>query len=141
MVPVILHAPQGGPVNLPAGPPFAVDFLVLTMIFHFQVTLQDIVVVHPSPTPPLEVTDDPRKQGYRMYHIYDRNLLVCIVPFMSITASFSGFILSSCLQFAFLRRSIREPVAAGCVLLHSIISDDLKALAVWSAASFWLTIL
>ena len=35
---------------------------------------------HLNLTPPLAVTDDGHQQIYRMYHIYNRNLFVCVIP-------------------------------------------------------------
>lgn len=42
--------------------------------------------------PPFAVTDDARQQVYRMYHIYNRNVWVCIVPSIVIFALLGEFV-------------------------------------------------
>ena len=66
----------------------------------------------------LAVTDDARQQANRMYHIYGKNPLVCIVPSITILALFGEFIFS-------LVPSVRLPsslncdfIVTGCILTH-----------------------
>ena len=42
-------------------------------------------------TSPPAVADDAHKQVYRMFHIYDRNPFMCIIPLITIAALFCEF--------------------------------------------------
>jgi len=77
-----------------------------------------------------------------MYHIYDKNPYVCVIPSITVAALFGEFV------------SIRVPaylpsllscgsVVAGCGVMNQLRdhTPDVKALSHWSAASFSLTIL
>ena len=93
----------------------------------------------------LAVTDDARQQANRMYHIYGKNPLVCIVPSITILALFGEFIFS-------LVPSVRLPsslncnfVVTGCVLTHlfskPLTLHNSKVLDHWSTVSFSLSLL
>ena len=93
----------------------------------------------------LAVTDDARQQANRMYHIYGKNPLVCIVPSITILALFGEFIFS-------LVPSVRLPsslncnfVVTGCVLTHlfskPLTLHNAKVLDHWSTVSFSLSLL
>jgi len=64
----ILSLPPGTNIDQQFLPPFGVDDLVQIGIFLFQVVVSDFVMV------------------YRMYHIYDRSLLACILPSIATVA-------------------------------------------------------
>ena len=91
---------SGAGIQIPAGPPTP-DVVAWFVIFQLQVTVADIVIVlHPYSTSPLVVTDEACQQVYGMYHIYDRNPFVCILPLITITALFGEFV-SPTLPIAF----------------------------------------
>jgi len=104
-------------MRIPAGPltPVVVAWFV---ILQLQATAADIVIVlHPNSTPPLAVTDDAHQQVYRMYHIYDRNPFVCVLPSITIAAFFGDFF------------SLTFPVA------FIVTKSRLRRLRLWRGAS------
>ena len=135
---------SGTAVHLPPSPSFPTESVVWFVVFYLQVVVADVIVVLPSPIfqPLLAITDAPRRQVYRMYHIYDKNPYVCILPSITIPALFGEFV-SPCvlpwLPSSFTCRS----VVAGCGVMNQLRAHtpDVKALGHWSAASFSLTIL
>ena len=91
MLRAILYNSPGAPVKLSAGPPTHVDGVVAFALLHLQAAVADVVVVLPPHTTLRTVANDLHQQAYRMYHIYDESLLVCIIPSITITAWFSEF--------------------------------------------------
>ena len=71
-------------------------WIVWFMTLQFQAAIGDIMIVLPSVPdlrPPLVMTDGARQQIYRMYHIYDRKLSICVVPSIATAALFGEFVL------------------------------------------------
>ena len=93
-------------------------------------------------TPSLAVADDAYRQVYRMYHIYDRNPFVCVLPSITIAALFGKFVSPHRFPLSSLSLS-RDFLAVGCGVAHQLQKPipNLKALFAWSTASFCLTVL
>ena len=118
----ILYSSPGVAVQLPPDLQSSAAGITRFLIIQFQSTVGDTIVVLPLPnsTLPLIVTDDARQQIYRMYHIYNRNPYVCIVPSI-ITAAMLG-------EFVFRR----VPVHPG-----SSTSNSQPSVVVWWT-NFWI---
>ena len=87
-----MSSSSGAGIQILPGPSTA-DVVAWFVIFQLQVTVADIVIVlHPNSTLPFAVTDYVRQQVYRMYHIYDRNPFVCVLPSITIAALFGEFV-------------------------------------------------
>jgi len=100
----IFFAPPGVTVYEYLDPPYPTVEIFRLWLFQFQVAVADVIM------------------AYRMYHIYGKTLLVCIVPSITITALFAvGFGMTNQLRDISTIRNI-------------------KALEGWSSACFCLTI-
>jgi len=66
----ISYTPQGETANEYLDPPYPVVELFRLGLFQFQIVVADVIMAH------------------RMYHIYSKNPLVCIVPSITITGLF-----------------------------------------------------
>lgn len=77
-----------------------------------------------------------------MYHIYDRNPFVCVLPSISIAALFGESVFHLALLSTFLRYSPR-PAVAGCGVTDQLRNPgpDPEKLNNWSMASFCLMVL
>ena len=66
-------------------PPYGPDEIARWTIFQFQLVIGDLVMVCLLSSSPCLTLLTTRRQIYRMYHIYNRSFLACIIP--SITTS------------------------------------------------------
>ncbi|KAF9779330.1 hypothetical protein BJ322DRAFT_1089812 [Thelephora terrestris] len=67
----ILHSTQGEPVDQYLNPPYPALEIFRLGLFQLQIIVGDIIMMH------------------RMYHVYNKNLLLCVVPSVTITALFA----------------------------------------------------
>ena len=134
----ILSSSSGAGIQISAGPLTVAWFV----IFQLQIVVADIVIVlHPNSKPPPAVTDDAPQQVYRMYHIYDRNPFVCVLPSV-ITMVLFGELVSPRSPLPSLSLS-RDFVGVSCGMAYRLQNPipNQKALFDWSTTSFCLTIL
>ena len=141
----ILHTPPGGTIHLSTGPPFPADGVAAVTIFYIQVTVTDMIVVLPqlNPTPPFAVTDGASRQVYRLYHIYDRNPWVCVVPSITITTLFGESIYLLVFPIHLPPSLNCDFVATGFGLLHQLRDpvSNRKAAEGWNTATYCLALL
>ena len=91
-----MYSPPGVAVQLSPDLPSSAKWIAWFMIIQFQAMVGDIIIVFRSTlnfVPPLEVIDDTRQQIYRMYHIYNRNLYICVIPSITTAALLGEFVL------------------------------------------------
>jgi len=83
-----------------------------------------------------------RPQVYRMYYIYNKNILVCVIPSITIAGLFGEFTLPSCVPRCY---SITVFLVVGCGLTNQLrdltTPSGLEARGRWTAACFCLTLL
>lgn len=96
---------------------------------------------HLNFTPPLAVTDDGHQQIYRMYHIYNRNLFVCVIPSIASVGLFGESVFTRVLLLSL----NCDFVAAGCGIAHQFRDPTApsfpQAVSRWTACSFSLSVL
>lgn len=136
---------SGASIQLTASSSTPVEGLVWFAVFQSQVVIADIIIVLPpsNSIPQPVVTDDAYQQVYRTYHIYDRNLYVCILPSITIAAAFGEFVLSLASPVCPPSSLNPDLVAAGCGVVEQLRNPTASAqlLLNWSTASFCLAIL
>jgi len=98
----ILANSSGAAIHLPTGASTSILGIARFVVFQFQVVVAAVIIV------------------YRMYHIYDRNPFMCVLPSLTIAASF----------------------AAGCGVVGQLRDPaaTLRSLLNWSTATFTLTV-
>lgn len=115
-------------------------------LFQFQIIVADVIMVLSThgPKPP-RTSDDELEQALRMYHIYEKNPFICIIPSISIPALFGESVFFSPLVSLRLRDQILIIVAVTIALTNQLrdlsTPHDQKMLGDLSTACFCLTIL
>ncbi|KAF9646494.1 hypothetical protein BDM02DRAFT_3270923 [Thelephora ganbajun] len=100
----IFYLPPGVTLSKFLSPPLPTEEIVRVAVLQFQIVVGDIVM------------------AYRMYHIYDKNPFVCVIPSLTIAALF----------------------AVACNVTHQLqdltTPQKLKAMSNWSSVCYCLTI-
>ena len=93
----------------------------------------------------LAVSDDACQQAHRMYHVYGKNLLVCIVPSITISALFGEFVFPLVPSVCLPSSLNCDFVVSGCILTHifskPIMLHNQKILDHWSTVAFSFSLL
>jgi hypothetical protein len=90
-----LYNPPGVTVQQALNPPYPAMEIARWAVFQLQIVVANGIMVFPPPkvhATTSAVTDYMLQQIYRMYHFFDRNLLVCVVPSITTAAYFGEFV-------------------------------------------------
>ena len=136
-----LYLPPGVTVDQYLLAPYSTDEVVRIGIFQLQIVIGDLIMVCSS-LPPDHLAANFQQKIYRMYHIFDKSLLACVIPSIT-TAGLFGNSIWSLPSSSFL--TVACFVAIGCGLTNQIrhldTPADSEVFSVWVTACFCVTLL